>query len=145
MTRVNVQKAQPEAYNAMFGLEKYLATSTVDAALQEMVRIRASLINQCQFCIGMHTQAAQKFGVADEKITALTNWQSSVLFDGKEKAVLAMTDAMTNIKEQGLPNDIYCELTEYFSEEEIAQLIMLNAAINAWNRIGVSMSEKQLN
>ena len=141
MTRVNVQKAQQEAYNAMFGLEKYLATSTIESGLQEMVRIRASLINQCKFCIGMHTEAAQKLGVADEKINELKEWKSSTLFDSQERAVLAMTDAMTNIKEQGLPNEIYSELVEFFTEAEIAQLIMLNATINAWNRIGISMSE----
>jgi len=141
MNRVNVQQAQPEAYNAMFGLEKYLATSTIACDLQELIRIRASVINQCQFCIGMHTEAAIKLGISGEKIQAVSNWQSSALFSDKEQAVLKMTDCMTNINAQGLPNEIYQSVVEYFSEEEIAQLIMLNATINAWNRIGISMSD----
>lgn len=140
MGRVNVQRVQPEAYSAMFGLEKYLATLTVENELQEMVRIRASLINQCQFCIGMHIDSAKRLGVSDEKINAISNWQSSHLFSAKEQVVLKMTDSIANIKEQGLSSEVYLAVAEHFSEEEIAQLIMLNATINAWNRISISMS-----
>jgi AhpD family alkylhydroperoxidase len=141
MSRVNVQQSQPEAYKAMFQLETYLATSTVEKDLQEIVRIRASLINQCKFCIGMHTDAALNLGVTKEKIQALSSWQSSKAFNDKECAVLAMTDCMANIKEQGVPDDIYQGVATFFTEDEMAQLVMLNVTINAWNRIGIASSE----
>ena len=140
MSRVNVQKSQPEAYNAMFGIEKYLASSTIPKDLQEIIRVRASLINQCHFCIGMHSAAAKTSGISDDKIAAITNWQSSTEFSDKECAVLQMTDCVTNIKDKGLPNDVYQAVETFFTEEEVAQLIMLISTINAWNRIGISMS-----
>jgi len=141
MDRVNIQQAQPEAYKAMFGLEKYLETSTVAADLRELIRIRASMLNQCQFCLDMHTEAANSLGVSSEKIYALSNWQNSKHFNQLEQAVLRMTDAMVNIKEEGVSNEIYSGVSEHFSKEEVAQIIMLNATINAWNRIGISMSK----
>lgn len=140
MSRVNLQQMLPEAYNAMFQLEKTLINSTVEKDLQEIVRIRASLINQCKFCIGMHTDAALKLGVTKEKIQALSSWQNSNAFNDKECAVLAMTDCMVNIKEQGIPDDVYEMVAKFFTEDEIAQLIMLNVTINAWNRIGIASS-----
>jgi len=140
MNRVNIQEIQPEAYNAMFGLEAYIATSTIDKALQEMVRIRASLINGCQYCIGMHSEAASKLGINDEKIAELSNWKESGLFSVKEQAVFAVTDALTHVSVNGIPEDVYQNAADYFSKEEMAQLVMLISLINAWNRMGVSMA-----
>ncbi|WDE12002.1 carboxymuconolactone decarboxylase family protein [Thalassomonas haliotis] len=140
MPRVNIQERQPEAYNAMFGLEKYLASSSVDADLQEIIRIRASILNGCQFCLGMHSEAAKKLGVSDEKLHAVENWQQSKLFNEKEQAVLAMTDSVTHISAKGLPTDVYQKASEFFNEDEMAQLITLMATINAWNRLGVAMA-----
>jgi len=138
MPRVNIQECQPDAYNAMFGLEKYLASSTVGADLMEIIRIRASTLNGCQFCIGMHREAAKSLGVSGEKIAALANWQQSDLFSEKEIAVLTMTDSVTHISDNGLPDNVYQKASEFFNEDEMAQLIMLMAVINAWNRMGVS-------
>lgn len=140
MTRVNVQQSQPAAYNAMFGLDKYLANSTIAKELQEIIRIRASLINQCQFCIAMHCEAAKTLGISDEKVAALANWQGCTEFSDKERAVLAMTDCVTHISDKGLPNNVYQGVDQFFTEQEVAQLIVLISTINAWNRIGVSMS-----
>jgi len=140
MNRVNIQEIQPEAYTAMFGLEKYIATSTIDAALQELVRIRASIINGCQFCIGMHSNAAKKLGVSVKKIAALSNWKNSNLFSEREKSVLALTDSLTHVSDNGISENVYQNAAQYFSHEEMAQLIILVATINAWNRIGVSMA-----
>ena len=141
MPRVNIQQRQPEAYNAMFGLEKYLSGSTLDPALQEIIRIRASLINGCQYCIGMHSDAASTLGVSDIQVAALAAWQQSDLFSGKEQAVLSMTDSVTNISDNGLPESVYKKAAIFFNEDEMAQLIMLIVTINAWNRLGVSMAD----
>jgi len=140
MSRVNIQRSQPEAYEAVFGLEKYLANSTVDAALQEIVRVRASVVNGCQYCIGIHSDAAKALGISGEKLSDVAYWQKSDLFSDKEQAVLAMTDAVTNISINGVPECVYQKVATFFSEGEIAQLIMLMATINLWNRLGVSMA-----
>ncbi|NRB17250.1 MAG: carboxymuconolactone decarboxylase family protein [Rhodobacteraceae bacterium] len=141
MPRVNIQQQQPEAYQAMFGLEKYLASSTIDTDLQELVRIRASIINGCQFCIGMHSDAARQLGVEDAKIAAITSWHQSELFSDKERAALNMVDFVTNISSNGLPESAYQKAAVFFNENEMAQLIVLMATINAWNRLGISMAE----
>jgi len=140
MPRVNIQQCEPEAYNAMFGLEKYLSSSTVDADLKEIVRIRASVLNGCQFCTGMHSENAKSLGVSEEKISAISDWQQSKLFSDKEQAVLNMADSVTHISANGLPEETYQKAAAFFSESEMAQLIMLMAAINAWNRMGISMA-----
>jgi len=138
MSRVNIQQRQPEAYNAMSGLEQYLASSTIDADLQEIIRVRASVINGCQFCIGMHSDAAKKLDVSEEKVAAVADWEQSDLFSDKEQAALTMTDSVTHISANGLPEDVYQKAAIFFTEDEMAQLIVLMATINAWNRIGVS-------
>jgi AhpD family alkylhydroperoxidase len=138
MDRVNIQKIQPEAYAAMFCLEGYLATSTLPVILQELVRLRASQINGCNFCKGMHTDAAKKHGETDERLAALANWKISDLFDEKERAILEVAEAVTTIADQGLPDELYSKLAEFLNAGEIAQLIVLIATINAWNRIGVA-------
>ena len=138
MNRVNIQKVQPEAYTALLGLESYLSKSTLPVTLQEFARLRASQINGCDFCQRMHAEAAMNHGERQERLEALANWRGSGLFDEKERAVLAFTEAVTLIADQGLPDDLYSKIAELLSEEEIAQLIVLIATINAWNRIGVA-------
>lgn len=143
MNRINIQTVQPLAYEAMFGLETYLRNSTITNELQEIIRIRASLVNQCQFCIGMHSNAASVAGASQDKIDQLKNWQESSLYSQKERAALQVTDCITKIADKGLPDTIYQAAAEVFSEEELAQLIVLVATINAWNRLGISMSESR--
>ena len=87
MARVNIQKVQPDAYSALFGLEGYLAKSTLPVQLQELVRLRASQMNGCNFCKGMHTETAIKHGVTEARLAALEKWADSDLFDEKEQAV----------------------------------------------------------
>ncbi len=140
MNRVNIQQAQPEAYKAMFGLEGYLASSSLAGNIQELVRLHASQINGCQFCITMHTDAALKQGETPQRLEALTCWSTSELFNEQEQAILAVTEAMTLIADQGLSDELYANIARFLTEHEIAQLIMLIAAINAWNRIGIATS-----
>ncbi|TQV86185.1 carboxymuconolactone decarboxylase family protein [Exilibacterium tricleocarpae] len=138
MNRVNIQKIQPAAYKALLELEGYLADSRLPALLRELIRLRASQINGCSLCQGMHTEGAKKLGATDEQLVALPHWRSTDLFDEKEKAVLAVTEAVTLIADEGLPDPLYREVRKFLKAEEIAQLIVLIATINAWNRIGVA-------
>lgn len=141
MERVNIQEIQPKAYAAMFSLEGYLSTSSLPLLLQELVRLRASQINGCSYCKDMHTMAAKKHGESDERLAALANWEKSDLFNGIERATLEVTEAVTSIADQGLPDKLYSKIAAFLNAEEIAQLIVLIATINAWNRISVATAK----
>lgn len=138
MKRVNIHENQPAAYQAMFGLEKYLETTGLSPLLIELVRVRASQINGCAYCIQLHSQAAQKHGETAERLLALAAWKHSPLFDGPERAALALTEEVTLISANGVSDAVYHALEEHFTEEQKAQLIVLIATINSWNRFAVS-------
>jgi len=139
MSRFNIQKLQPDAYVAMFGLEKYLSTSLISPVTQELLRIRASQINGCNFCIAMHTDSALKQDETEQRLGELATWKESSLFSERERALLAVTEEVTLIADQGLSDETYQHLKQFISDEEIAQLIMLISTINAWNRMAISM------
>ncbi len=138
MNRVNIHKTQPTAYQAMFGLEKYLETIDLPASLVELIKTKASQINGCAYCIQMHSKAALEKGETMERLFALSAWKESPLFTNKERSALALTEEVTLISHQGVSDDVYANLQKHFNEEQIAQLIMLIATINAWNRIAVA-------
>jgi len=138
MSRVNIQQRQPQAYDAMFGLEKYLAKCNLDPSLQELVRVSASSINGCQYCLTMHSEAALKLGISKQKLAVIGTWQHSDLFSVQEQAALQLTESLTHVSDHGLPSAVYEQAAEVFDQDQVAQLIMLVATINAWNRIGVA-------
>lgn len=139
MSRFNIQQLQPDAYAAMFALEKYLATSLILPVTQELVRIRASQINGCHFCIGMHSNSVLKQGETAQRLSELATWKESSLFSERERAILAVTEEVTLITDQGLSEETYQYVKQFISTAEIAQLIMLISTINAWNRMAISM------
>ena len=136
--RIVIQEIEPNAYKAMFGLEKYLSTSTIDKVLLDLIKIRASQINGCAYCIDIHTVEAMKIGETQRRIFALSAWWESPLFTEKEKTVLKLTEEVTMITTKGLSTETYQEIERFFTENEIAQLIMQVGTINLWNRIAVS-------
>lgn len=136
--RVNIHDSQPAAYQAMFGLEKYLGTVDLPARLVELVRTMASQINGCAYCIQLHSTAARKHGETVERLLALAAWKESPLFSAEECAAFALTDEITRLSANGVSDEVYGALHEHFSDDQKAQLIMLIAIINAWNRIAVS-------
>jgi len=138
MKRVNIHDNQPMAYEAMFGLEKYLETIDLPALLIELVRIRASQINGCAYCIQMHSTAAQKHGESVERLLALSAWKESPLFTEQERAVFALTEQITLLPAGGVSDVVYEALEPHFPDNQKAQLIMVITIINAWNRIAVS-------
>lgn len=137
-TRIDIGRLEPKAYEAMMVMEKYLGESTIEVGLSELLRFRASQINGCAYCIEMHSQEALKKGEMQNRLFALSAWWESPLFSKKEKSALAMTDEITKIAKSGLRDETFEKVKEYFSENEIAQLIMLICSINTWNRIAVS-------
>lgn len=136
--RLNISELEPEAYTALIGLEKYLATSQIDLKLRELIRIRASQINGCAYCIQIHTKDARKIEETEQRIYALSAWKESPLFSEEEKAVFAMVDEITKISENGLTTASFENAKKYYSDKIIAQIIMLIGTINIWNRIAVS-------
>jgi AhpD family alkylhydroperoxidase len=136
--RININETDPKAYKAMYALEGYLANSQLTKAHKELLKIRASQINGCAFCIDMHTKDALKYGETAQRIFLLNAWQETELFTEEEKVVLAMTEEITNISQHGLSDATYKKATQVFDNNYIAQLIMAIVTINAWNRIAIS-------
>lgn len=137
-TRIDIGELEPNAYKAMMVMEKYLGESTIEMGLSELIRFRASQINGCAYCIEMHSKAALKNGEKQNRLFALSAWWESPLFSEKERSALTMTDEITKITKGGLSDETFEEAKEHFSENEIAQVIMLICSINTWNRIAVS-------
>ncbi len=136
--RINLLKESPEAYKAMAGIEEYLRNSALDKKLYELVKIRASQINGCAYCINMHTRDARKAGETDQRMHLLNAWRETELYTAKERAALALTEAVTLIADHHVPDDVYEETAKYFDQKELAALIMAIVAINSWNRIAIT-------
>jgi AhpD family alkylhydroperoxidase len=114
----------------------------LDPALRELVKIRASQINGCAYCIELHTRDARGAGESERRIYALAAWHESPLFSGRERAALALTDAITNVAGTGLPDAVYEQAAEHFDEDDLANLILAITAINAWNRIAITSGDE---
>ncbi|WP_276134530.1 carboxymuconolactone decarboxylase family protein [Polluticoccus soli] len=138
MERMNIGKLLPEVYKSMYALSIISAKSNLTNIQRELIKIRASQINGCAFCIDMHTKDALKYGETQQRIFLLNAWRETSLFTDEEKAILAITEEVTLISQHGLTEATYNNAMKYFSEETIAQIIMSVVVINAWNRISVS-------
>ncbi|TDE10575.1 carboxymuconolactone decarboxylase family protein [Dyadobacter psychrotolerans] len=136
--RVNINGKEPLAFKAMYALEGYLASGQLSKTLKELIKIRASQINGCAYCIDMHTKDALKNGETNQRIFLLNAWHETELFTPEERAVLAMTEEITLISQGGLSDKSYQNALKFFTENQIAQIIMAIVTINAWNRIAIS-------
>jgi AhpD family alkylhydroperoxidase len=137
-SRMNLAALQPEAYKAMLGLEKYLHTIDISPILKELIKLRTSQINGCAFCLDMHSKDAIKLGETPQRIYVLSGWKETNLFTEEEKAAILMTEEITLIQNQGLSESTYQNALKYFTETQMAQIIMAIVTINAWNRIAIS-------
>ncbi len=136
--RIKIYKTSPELYDAMMALSN-AAAKDVDAELGELIKIRASQINHCAFCLDMHTRDARKHGVSGQKLDVLAAWEEAGrLFTERERAALALTEAITELGDGHVPDEVYERAAEVFSERELGQVIALAVTINAWNRINVT-------
>lgn len=136
--RISIKDLEPKAYTAMFGLEKYLNSTGLDKKLRNLINIRASQINGCAYCIEMHSCEALADGENQKRIFALSAWWESPLFTEKEKTLLAITDEVTLIAEQGLTEKTFEAAGKFFTDNEIAQIIIQIGTVNTWNRIAIS-------
>lgn len=138
MKRKSVLELTPKAYTAMVGLEKYIRASGLDPKLCELIKIRASQLNGCAYCIDMHTEEALAIGETARRIFALAAWEESPLFTDKERAALQLTEEVTLIGDGGVDDCTYNDAVQAFGEENVAHIIMQIVIINAWNRIAIS-------
>ena len=136
--RINIDETEPQAYKAMYALEGYLANSQLSKSHKELIKIRASQINGCAFCIDMHTKDALKNGETQQRIFLLSAWREASIFCEEEKVILALTEEITLIHNKGLTDATYLRALDLFGKNYLAQMIMAVVTINAWNRIAVS-------
>lgn len=139
-SRVNYAQVAPHAFKALLGLEKAMGESSLDKSLHELIKIRASQLNACAYCIDLHTRDAIKLGETPRRIFALSAWHETPFFTDRERAALLWTETLTLLAQKGAPEAIYNQVAEHFSERELADLTFAIATINAWNRFGVGFA-----
>lgn len=135
--RLNYQAVAPEALKGMLELEKYVAGSGLEHSLYELVKLRASQINGCAYCIDMHSKDARRAGETEQRLYTLSAWKETSFYTDRERAALAWTEAMTLISENDISDGLYQEVTKRFSEKELVALTMAIVAINGWNRLAI--------
>lgn len=136
--RLNFFETAPDGYRAMSGLQGYVNKSGLEHALLELVKIRASQINGCAFCLAMHTQDARKAGESDERMHLLAAWHEAPFYTARERAALAWTEAVTLVADGHVPDAVYDEARRHFSERELVDLTYAIVTINGWNRLCVA-------
>jgi len=137
MNRLKINIAEPAAYRAMFALEKYIESTELTTRHKDLIKIRASQINGCAYCVDMHTTDARKAGETERRIYNISVWHEAPFFDEQERAILALTEEVTLIAGR-VSDETYKKAAELFDEKYLAQVIMAIITINGWNRIGVT-------
>ena len=135
--RINIHEIQPQAFKGMFALEEYLTSSKLNKQQISLIKMRASQINGCAYCLNMHFKEAIKAGESQQRLHLLNAWKESALFTEAEMALLQLTEEITMIK-NGLSDKSYQNALLHFDDETIAAIIMTITVINSWNRIAIS-------
>lgn len=136
--RIDYGRVAPGAMRAMLGLEHYARTSGLEHGLLELVKLRASYLNGCAFCVDMHTKDARLEGETEQRLYAIPVWRETPFFTPRERAALAWTEAVTEVGRSAVPDELFEEVREHFTEAELVNLTMAVIAINGWNRLAIS-------
>ena len=136
--RINLMNVSPGIVNAMLGLEKQVSKSGLDSKLLDLVRMRASQINGCAYCLDMHSKDARAAGETEQRLYGLDAWRETPYYSARERAALEWTEALTLVTEGHVPDDVYERVRQEFSEDELAHLSLAIVAINGWNRLNVA-------
>lgn len=140
-SRMNYSKAAPGAMTAMDGLDTYIAECGLEPGLKELVKLRASQINGCAYCVDMHSLDARAMGETEQRLYALPVWQETPFFTERERAALLWTEKLTLISAAHVPDEVYEQVRPHFTEEELSNLTLAIALINAWNRFGIAFRD----
>ncbi|MFF1817572.1 carboxymuconolactone decarboxylase family protein [Kribbella sp. NPDC058245] len=135
--RSDMMKAIPAGIKAVYGVEMYVQ-GVLDHTVLHLIKVRASLINGCGFCIDMHTTDALKEGETTQRLFGLAAWREVSFYDETERAALALTDAVTKLGEHGVPDDVWADTVKHFGEEGAVNVVLAIGTINLWNRLAIS-------
>lgn len=136
--RIAPEKAAPEARNAMFGLQKYINSSGIEHSLLDLIDLRASQINGCAYCVDMHTKDARSRGETEQRLYAVSVWRDTPFFTERERAALEWTEAVTELRGQSVPDQVFQSVRPHFTDKELVDLTLAIVAINGWNRINIA-------
>jgi AhpD family alkylhydroperoxidase len=136
-TRINIKKLQPKAYDIMLAFEDYMESTSLSALDKELIKVRASQINGCTYCIDMHTQDARKAGETEQRLYLLAAWRDTPFFTDEERAMLSLVEEVTKIA-NGVSDEVYLKALKILGEQKVSEVIMATIIINGWNRIGIS-------
>jgi AhpD family alkylhydroperoxidase len=136
--RIDTFRVSPKAYQAMNGLQQYVNECGLEHSLMELVKMRASQINGCAFCLDMHSKDARAAGETEQRLYLLDAWREVDLYSERERAALEWTEAVTKVTEGHVPDDVFATASTQFSEEELVNLTMAVVAINGWNRLAIA-------
>jgi AhpD family alkylhydroperoxidase len=135
--RISYSKVAPGAYRAMAGLERYVRESGLESSLLELVKVRASQINGCAYCLDMHWKDARAKGESEQRLYSLNAWRETSFYSERERAALAWTESLTLVSENHVPDELYEQVRPHFSEEELVNLSLAIVTINGWNRLAI--------
>ncbi len=136
--RLRYARVAPDALRAMTALEQYVRGTGLEHALIELVKLRASYLNGCAFCVDMHTKDARAAGETEQRLYAIPVWRETPFFTPRERAALAWTEAVTQLGPHGVPDEVYAEARAQLGEVELVHLTMCIVAINGWNRLAIA-------
>jgi uncharacterized peroxidase-related enzyme len=136
--RIDVKHVSPQTYEPMLALERYVHSVGIEPRLMELMKLRASQINGCAYCVDMHARRLRELGEPNERVDAVAVWEEGPFFSERERAALAWTEAVTLLSEDHVPDDVYNLAASHFDEKELVNLTMLIVAINGWNRLAVA-------
>ena len=137
--RIDFTEAAPQAAAAMFGLERYLHGCGLEPSLLNLVKLRASQINGCAYCLDMHSKEARAAGETEQRIYVLDAWREAPFYSARERAALDWTEALTLVSRDQVPDDVYDAARKQFSERELVDLSLAVVAINGWNRLVIGL------
>jgi len=137
--RIHYEKYAPEAMKAMYGLERHLKTSSLGETLLELVKMRASQINGCAYCLDMHSKDARACGETEQRLYELNAWRETPFYTPRERAALEWTESLTLVAQTHVPDEVFAAVRKEFTEAEMVDLTYAVMAINAWNRMAISM------
>jgi AhpD family alkylhydroperoxidase len=141
--RLSIHDIDPSAHEAVVGLEHYARAGDLEPGLLELVRIRASQINRCAYCLDMHNHDARVHGENQRRLDVLSAWREATdLFTAREEAALALTEAVTRISDQGVSDRVWDDVAMHFDEKQVVRLLLAIATINVWNRLAVSLHQR---
>jgi AhpD family alkylhydroperoxidase len=137
--RINYYDVAPEALKIMMEMEKYTKTTGIDRKLRELIKILASQINGCAYCLNMHTSDARKMGETEQRIYCISAWRECTFYTDAEKVALELTEHVTLIPTKRVSDELYNRLRKHYSEKEYVDLVLIINQINSWNRISIAM------